>query len=392
MALESVELVPSSDVCADLVAAMARLVRQQGCEVFVSEPIFLPSREHFPERLRATTGSIRTLIRRLMAYALLDNLGVELHVYDSSKPYDEVTEDGRLLRPPHHAAAWYAGTREGVCQFGLDVRQLEDIEKLAGVLCHEVAHAFRDFHRLQVPTVEIEELLTDLTTVYLGFGVFTANNAYRYRSEGSMQGHSWREEKIGYLSPQALVFLLALQVAARGKREEELVRRQLELTQREMFGASLRLIDDHPELVEDLRLPPREEWPEPTSGAAIAKTVTSDLQKAGDDEPDEPIVIEERDENIDDEEASVFIVYENDSRLFALLGAAFGGILGALIGDARAIVVLTALCTVAGYTFGKRLVRGLCSNPDCHARLHADSLTCDGCGRLVEDNSLSEER
>ncbi len=57
-----------------------------------------------------------------------------------------------------------------------------------------------------------DELLTDLTTVYLGFGIMTANltHAYKRRASGTVQTMG------GYLSPVAMSFALAAQVVARG--------------------------------------------------------------------------------------------------------------------------------------------------------------------------------
>jgi hypothetical protein len=68
---------------------------------------------------------------------------------------------------------------------------------------HEVAHAYRSHHRLQVDDRDREELLTDLTTIYLGFGILSVNNSYRFRKSGSLEGSlaytRWSTSSSGYL-------------------------------------------------------------------------------------------------------------------------------------------------------------------------------------------------
>jgi hypothetical protein len=65
----------------------------------------------------------------------------------------------------HGIAGCFFGMDGGCCRFGVNLNISPDIEQLAGVMGHEVAHAYRSHHRLQVDDRDREELLTDLTTV-----------------------------------------------------------------------------------------------------------------------------------------------------------------------------------------------------------------------------------
>jgi hypothetical protein len=51
-----------------------------------------------------------------------------------------------------------------------------------------VVHAYREHHGLTVITPRTEEELTDLTTIYLGFGVLPLNASYISRSNGRIVG------------------------------------------------------------------------------------------------------------------------------------------------------------------------------------------------------------
>jgi hypothetical protein len=112
-------------------------------------------------------------------------------------------------------------------------------------MAHEIAHAYRRFHRLEVRDRDEEERLTDLTTVYLGTGILTTNAAYRYRASGSGNRSSYSHQRIGYLGPDVMSYLLALQVVARGgdATEQKRVARLLETNQASAFRATCASID-----------------------------------------------------------------------------------------------------------------------------------------------------
>src|SRR5258708_24766572 len=144
--------------------------------------------------------------------------------------------------PPWDAgtAGWFAGIRDGRAFFGLHVRQFSDPEAAAGVLAHEVAHAWRKHHHLVLDDREKEEHLTDVTTVALGFGILTTNNTDRYRSSGTWSRTAWNMSSGGSLTPQARSWLLALWCKGRGiSGEARTIERHLEPNQRSYFRASI---------------------------------------------------------------------------------------------------------------------------------------------------------
>jgi hypothetical protein len=80
-------------------------------------------------------------------------------------------------------------------------------ERLIATFAHELAHYLLATARSQPPCADDEkEFLTDLTAVYLGFGVFLANT--RFNFEGLT--HGWRMGRSGYLPEADLIFALAL--------------------------------------------------------------------------------------------------------------------------------------------------------------------------------------
>ena len=61
------------------------------------------------------------------------------------------------------------------------------------------------------------EALTDLTTIFLGLGIFTSNTLLRRHgwTEGNVEG--WRVQRKGYISPEMAGWALALFAWARGE-------------------------------------------------------------------------------------------------------------------------------------------------------------------------------
>ena len=63
------------------------------------------------------------------------------------------------------------------------------------------------------------EPLTDLLTVYLGLGVFTANSAARFRQFQEDRRQGWTMQRLGYIPEEAYGYALAKFAAERGENE-----------------------------------------------------------------------------------------------------------------------------------------------------------------------------
>ena len=131
-----------------LLDALARLIRLRGFETFVGAPLLLPEPRFFPERWERSLRGAGRLLTRLLRYANLDAHAVRLRGF--RRAASQVGESLWIRRYGDTAAAWYAGTHDGVCHFGLELRGLDNEELLVATLAHEVAHAFREEHALCV--------------------------------------------------------------------------------------------------------------------------------------------------------------------------------------------------------------------------------------------------
>jgi hypothetical protein len=202
-----------------LLRELRELIAQQP-EPFLNAPILEPTPRWFPDAFEANEQGIGVLLLRILCYAGLEKLDVQVDTFSQPDEVREIDERGEAKSWGHEgAAAWFAGIAEGRCHFGVAVERIGDPEMLVASLCHEVAHAWRHVHGLDEADRDLEERLTDLTTVHLGFGLLTTNAAYRYRSgteERGLRSYTrWSHTRSGYLPPEAMSYLLAIQVKAR---------------------------------------------------------------------------------------------------------------------------------------------------------------------------------
>ena len=89
--------------------------------------------------------------------------------------------------------------------------------RLIATLAHELAHcllATAEIERVCEP--DEEEFLTDLTAVYLGFGVFLANSRFAKEVVAMDMGQGVGWSAAGYLPERDLIFALALFMARSG--------------------------------------------------------------------------------------------------------------------------------------------------------------------------------
>jgi hypothetical protein len=256
-----VELLPSDEEREHLLDQLAKLILAAGADTFVAAPIVTPDDRAFPDRWTADRESAYRLVRRLMTYAGLDELDLTLDVDHFSEAKITVDARGRAQVTGHEGTAgWFAGIDGGVCRFGVDLQQLDDGGGLVGTLAHEVAHAWRAWLDVVEHDRDVEERLTDLTTVYLGFGVLTANASQRFVSRATDGlGSYYRSSHGGYLSPQALCYLLAAQAVARGEDARALAKR-LSTNQAACFRAACDELD-RDALISRLGLPLPSLWP-----------------------------------------------------------------------------------------------------------------------------------
>lgn len=151
---------------------------------------------------------------------------VKDHAGFSSIAIDLIADDNPLAQrerpslanvaPKQHAAGTFAISGDRF-EITYATALLAQPASLIATFAHELAHILVECAPVAPCCGEDErEFLTDLTAIYLGFGVFIANNRLRYErhDDGLMQG--WQMMRAGYLPEADAVYALALFLKARG--------------------------------------------------------------------------------------------------------------------------------------------------------------------------------
>lgn len=365
------DLLPSIEERKWLGRYLRKLIERKGTETFLCSPLLEPTSKYFPETWSGRVADVHKLTQRLMHQAGLGDLRLMLQGFAGGrKSWDTGT------------AAWFAGITGNVCEMGVHVAQLANPESAVGVMAHEVAHAWRAHHHLQADDRDREELLTDLTTIYLGFGILTTNNTDRYRASGNWKETRWSVNSGGYLPPQAMSWVLALQASARNRKDElRAIEKCLEPNQRACFRAAIDEIRRAPSWVEDLSLPG-----DVSSNAHVYRLLV--VEEPQGEEALELPAVPGPDPNRNTGK-SIFRVPQPRNfalAIFAMFAGLFIGIgVGVLLfgeGSTEAVGASMLACAFLGFVVGPYLSRRkfFCSERDCHAEIASNATLCPACG------------
>ncbi|MEJ2721093.1 MAG: SoxR reducing system RseC family protein [bacterium] len=375
------QFLPTSEEQTWLVSRLAELIEKQGAEQFIDMPVVEPTREYFPDAWTFSHEGLDRVVRRLMQYAGLGNLDVKVGTYVETEHDAPETMGGS-----HSATAGvFMGITDGTCLFGFNEHTPPDAEFMAGVMCHEVAHAYRHYHGLagSAPDGE-EELLTDLATVYLGFGILAVNNSFRYKTGGGWGYQFWSSLSAGYLPPQALAFALAIQIGLRnispGERNRLL--KHLETDQAAFTKAALKEVTRRKgEIIRELRF-------ELDDRAGRPKQIEDILQPLPEYVAPEDPTDGETSEKPPGYNSGrpVFRVPRSRAADYGLIGllvgAGVGIFAGALLGEFVLAALVALMGTVAGFFWGAKKRYDVCSDPGCEAVLGSAD-TCPSCGGRI---------
>jgi hypothetical protein len=205
-----------------LIEQMRQLIAACGPERFLESPLVMPTREFFPDGPLPAEEGVYVLLSRLMDYAGVGDMEVAVELVNfvpiavSSGPKLPASGGTGASTTELTVGARYLGSEGGVCRFQCGLSSLDDQAALLGTLSHEIGHAFREIRGVAQEPAPLEEVLTDVTGIYLGFGVLLCNSAYRFTSGGELRTLRTCHSRAGYLPVVSLCFLLAAQAVCRG--------------------------------------------------------------------------------------------------------------------------------------------------------------------------------
>lgn len=359
--------------------SLRELLRVRGVEQFARARLLTPSDEDFPDPWDGSVRAAHRITQRLMQHAGIGNLSISVTALaDDEAAVDDVWDAG--------TAGWFSGIDRGRARFGIQPKEIGDPQSVVGIMAHEVAHAWRQSHEQPDSDRDTEEHLTDLTTVYLGFGILTTNVTERYRSWRKLRASVSQLKSMGYLPPPAMSWLLALQASARNDRSElDAIRRYLEPNQRGWFDQSMEEIAADPRYLDALMLPPRETWPR-----AVRMPVT--VVDPRPDEVREAPSARERGETTRNAGQTAYRMDSTRRALRLTLGAWLGataGLVAAMVAGAN-LEMLGSMDTIGALIGGGAVIGAIvallrsrvyrCSDISCRELVPRDAIECPHCG------------
>lgn len=382
-------MLPPQDDRRWLVDQTAALVAARGAGPLATAILVEPSARHFPDRWGGGEASVRRLLRRLCAYAGLERV-VRVTVHDA-----DPTKRGEVAgKPPprnnQELQAWIVGVTASELKVGCEAIALADPSAFVAAAARVVAHAWRLAH--QLPVSDPYDPRIDVTAVYLGFALLTADAALRFTSKSATGTVANRRTplRIGSLPPQAVCWLLAVQVHVRDldRAERTRIARALQANQAAFFRHAYAAIERmDPAIAIQLKVPPREHWPAPPSLAAL----TAPLPGEDDDDAPEDRRDEDRGAAGLNVGKPVFLI---DRSMAPRLGRVLfmgvlmlGGVATRMSPNQGLGMGMIAAAAIGlgllGLIIGRLLRDRRCSEPKCGAPLTPDLKTCPRCGGTI---------
>lgn len=140
-----------------------------------------------------TPRQIERLIAGVCTVMSIDRSSLTVESFEIREEDDPESRKGRR-------AVGHYFVRDGRPVIGLDVSEASDADYLTAIIAHELCHVRLLGERRITRERRDHERLTDLLTVYFGFGIFSTNAALRYGE--TARGFS--VEPLGYLDERML--------------------------------------------------------------------------------------------------------------------------------------------------------------------------------------------
>ena len=190
-----------------------RLEKLLGRSRMIEADVVLPNDDYFPDPYDRSSESVQKLFNRVCGFMGIKPETILLDIFPDVR--DELREI---------VTVWHGGGSKA-CPAGLYYRPddstteraeialkqslVKDPTKLIATISHELGHAILLGQRLIEDDIPDHEPLTDLLTVYLGLGIFTANSSAHFHQYNEAGRQGWSMSRLGYLNQEMYGYALA---------------------------------------------------------------------------------------------------------------------------------------------------------------------------------------
>lgn len=185
-----------------------RLASLVGANRLLEATVILPTPEHFPDPFDRSEDALQRMCARVATQMGMNPAEIDVTLFATGY---ELT---RKLVPFHSGESSGAGgvyhhDPEARPHIEVNEEQLKDPMSLVATLTHELGHIMLLRPGLVDHADPQMEPLNDLLTLFLGFGIFTANSAFRFEQHQDGRSQGWSVKRHGYLSEEQLGYALA---------------------------------------------------------------------------------------------------------------------------------------------------------------------------------------
>lgn len=183
-----------------------------GEDYFKSVKLVLPTPEFFPFRFDGTLESAQLTINTLCSRFNIDKNKIYLEGYkEDIENTENALRDVLPNSEGNHsgAAGYYSQAAKGLYKIAIKKSNLNNPISIIATIAHELCHVLLlGENRISAEDKDMEPL-TDLLTVFLGLGIFTANTAVQFNQWQDGQKQGWSIQRQGYLTQEAFGYALA---------------------------------------------------------------------------------------------------------------------------------------------------------------------------------------
>lgn len=169
----------------------------------VQRPTVLPTRDFFPLAYTGSDEDIKALVRVICPLMGLSPDRITVRLVGEPAPDPEMYK--YVVHSESYAAGVFEQDVDGARIVTLDRASSADQGRMTAVIAHELGHARLNGENRIEPGRADMEALTDLSTVFFGFGIFNANAARTTTTNASGQS----VQRLGYLDQRMFGYALA---------------------------------------------------------------------------------------------------------------------------------------------------------------------------------------
>ncbi|WP_112240668.1 hypothetical protein [Kribbella monticola] len=180
-----------------------------GTEI-LRRPVVVPEASFFPAGYRGTEDDVRAVFAKICGLVAVEPERVKLEIEPQ-----EATELLSVLPVNYQSedAAGHWQRRDGATVITVQSAKAREPLALVATIAHELGHE-RLLGESRISRSRRDgEPLTDLFTVFFGFGIFSANAAFEFRNSRG----SYRTSRLGYLTEAMYGYALARYAWLRGE-------------------------------------------------------------------------------------------------------------------------------------------------------------------------------